>query len=67
MPGKLQQIRQPLYNFDDIVLEIKRKMQNCQQLAREKLIKFKEEQGQKVKSNEYNFKENDLVLTKSRK
>jgi hypothetical protein len=62
IPGKLQQIPQPLYNFDDIVLEIKRKMQNCQQLAKERLIKFKEMQGQKVKSNDYDFNENDLVL-----
>jgi hypothetical protein len=62
VPGKLQQPPQPLYNFDDVVLEIKRKMQNCQQLAKERLVKFKEAQGQKVKSNEYNFNTNDLVL-----
>jgi hypothetical protein len=62
IPGKLQQTPQPLYNFDDIVLEIKRKMQNCQQLAKERLMKFKETQSQKVKSNDYNFNKNDLVL-----
>jgi hypothetical protein len=60
--GKLQQTPQPLYNFDDIILEIKRKMQNCQQLAKERLIKFKEMQSQKVKSNEYKRNKNDLVL-----
>jgi hypothetical protein len=62
IPGKLQQIPKPLYNFDDVVLEIKHKMQNCQQQARERLMKFKEAQGQKVKSNEYSFKDNYLVL-----
>jgi hypothetical protein len=36
IPGKLQHVPQPLYNFDDIILEIKRKMQNCQQLAKER-------------------------------
>jgi hypothetical protein len=61
VPGKLQQTPQPLYNFDD-VLEIEHKMENCQQQARERLIKFKEAQGQRIKSNEYGFKENDLVL-----
>jgi hypothetical protein len=62
IPGKLQKVPQPLYNFDDIVLGIKQKMQNCQQIARERLIKFKELQGQRVKSNNYEFKENELVL-----
>jgi hypothetical protein len=62
IPGNLQRSPQPLYNFEDIVLEIKHKMQNCQQLARERLVKFKESQGQKVKSNEYEFKKDDLVL-----
>ncbi|PNF18384.1 hypothetical protein B7P43_G12483 [Cryptotermes secundus] len=62
IPGKLQRQPQPIYNFDDIVLEIKQKMQTCQQLAKERLIKFKESQGQKVKSNSYEFKENDLAL-----
>ncbi|PNF16929.1 hypothetical protein B7P43_G03694 [Cryptotermes secundus] len=37
-------------------------MQTCQQLAKERLIKFKESQGQKVKSNSYEFMENDLAL-----
>jgi hypothetical protein len=62
IPGKLQKAPQPLYNFDDVVLGIKQKMQNCQQIARERLIKFKELQSQRVKSNCYEFKENDLVL-----
>jgi hypothetical protein len=64
IPGKLQRQPQPLYNFDDIVSGIKQKMQNCQQVARERLIKFKELQRQNVKSNGYDFKENDLVLLK---
>jgi hypothetical protein len=64
VPGRLQQTPQPLYNFDDIVLSIKQKMQTCQQLARERSIKFKEMQGQMVRSFDYEFKVNDLVLLK---
>jgi hypothetical protein len=37
------------------------KMQNCQQIARESLIKFKESQRLKVKSKGYDFKENYLA------
>jgi hypothetical protein len=62
--GKLQQTPQPLYNFDDIVLNIKQRMQTSQQLARERLIKFKVMQGQAVKSFNHDFKRNDLVLLK---
>jgi hypothetical protein len=62
IPEKLQRQPQPLYNLDDIVLEIKNRMQNCQHIARERLIKFKEMQKEKVKSNGCDFKENDLVL-----
>jgi hypothetical protein len=64
IPGKLQRQPQPIYNFDDIVIDIKRKMQHCQQIAKETLIKFTEAQRQKVKFNEYSFKENDLALLK---
>jgi hypothetical protein len=62
IPGRLQRQPQPLYNFDDVVKDIKYKMQNCQQVARERLIKFKESQKEKVKSYDYEFKENDLAL-----
>ncbi|PNF41072.1 hypothetical protein B7P43_G06245 [Cryptotermes secundus] len=64
IPGKLQREPQPLYNFEDIVMDIKQKMQSCQQIAKERLIKFKEAQKEKVKCNEYLFKENDLALLK---
>jgi hypothetical protein len=36
-------------------------VQNCQQVAQERLIKFRESQRQKVKFNDYDFKENDLA------
>jgi hypothetical protein len=39
-------------------------MQNCHQVAKERLIKFKESQREKVKSNDYDFNEKDLVLLK---
>jgi hypothetical protein len=62
IPGKLQTQPQPIYNFDDIVLQIKNRMQNCQQIARDRLMKFKEMQQQRVKHSDCEFKENDLVL-----
>jgi hypothetical protein len=62
IPGKLQRQPQSLCNFDDIALEIKNRMQNCQQVARERLVRFKESQREKVKSNDYEFKDNDLAL-----
>jgi hypothetical protein len=43
-------------------MNIKEKMQKCQQIAKKRLIKFKELQRQKVKFNGYAFKENDLAL-----
>jgi hypothetical protein len=64
IPGKLQRQPQPLYNIDDIVMDIKQKMQSCQQIAKEILIKFTDLQRQKVKFNEYAFKENGLALLK---
>jgi hypothetical protein len=39
-------------------------MQNCHQNARERLIKFKESQRHRVKSNVPDFKENDLPSLK---
>jgi hypothetical protein len=64
IPGKLQRYPKSLYNFDDVVLEIKHRLQTCQQLAKERLIKFKETQREKVRSHDYMFKENDLALLK---
>jgi hypothetical protein len=49
IPGRLKRKPQPLYNFDDIVLEITQEMQNCQQIATDRLVKFKEKQRQKEK------------------
>jgi hypothetical protein len=62
IPGKLQRAPQPVYNFDDVVASIKYKMQSCQQVAKERLIKFKELQSQKAKHNDYEFEVNDMVL-----
>jgi hypothetical protein len=62
IPGRLQKQPEPVYNIDDITLDIKHKMQSCHQVAKERLVKFKEKQRQKVKSNEESFKENNLVL-----
>jgi hypothetical protein len=62
VPGKLQKMPQLLYSYDDIVLSIKQRMQICQQLAKERLVKFKEMQGQVVKSHDHEFERDDLVL-----
>ena len=62
IPGKLQRKTQPLYNFEDIVMDIKHKMQSCQQTAIEKLIKFKESQREKVSFSSHEFQVNDLVF-----
>jgi hypothetical protein len=42
-------------------------MQNSEQVAKERLIKFKESQRRMVKSNDYEFKEIDLVHMKIEK
>ena len=39
-------------------------MQSCHKLAKERLVKFKEVQQEKVKSNLVKFNVNDLVLVK---
>jgi hypothetical protein len=62
IPGRLQKQPEPVYNFDDIILGIKHKMQLCHQVAKERLVKFKEKQREQVKYNEESFKENDLLL-----
>lgn len=64
IPGTLQTTPQPLYNYDDIVQNVKFKMQNCHQVAKERLIKFKKEQQERTKANSVNFNVNDLVLLK---
>jgi len=64
LPGSLQQTPQPLYNYEDIVKDIKFKLQNCHAKAQENLINFKHKQQRKVKSNAIEFKENDIVLLK---
>ena len=64
IPGILQTTPQPLYNYDDIVQDVKFKMQNSHQIARERLIKFKEKQQEKTKANSVKFNVNDLVILK---
>jgi hypothetical protein len=36
IPGRLQKQPEPVYNFDDIILGIKHKMQSCHQMAKER-------------------------------
>lgn len=62
IPGILQSTPQPLYNYDDIIQNVKFKMQNCHKIAKERLIQFKENQREKTKANPVKFKVNDLVL-----
>ena len=43
IPGYLQQKPTPLYNYDDLIVDIRRKMQECHEIARANLIQTKQE------------------------
>ena len=63
IPGELQK-QQVNYNIDDIVLEIKQKMQASQRLAKENLEQFKLNQQLKDKRAKQEYQVNDLVMLK---
>lgn len=65
LPGLLQKKpEEMLYNPDDVVREIKLRLQTCAQIARENLIKSKEKSKEYYDRNQnaVDFKENDKVL-----
>jgi hypothetical protein len=68
IPGKLQQKPEPLYNYD-IVHEIRKRLQECHEIARANLIKTKLNRIENQKNKVYipSFKIGDLVLLKNEK
>ena len=42
VPGQLQQASAPIYNYDDLVHDVKRKLQVCHEIARDNLRRTKQ-------------------------
>jgi hypothetical protein len=66
IPGNLQQRPVPLYNYDDLIHDIKKKLQECHEIARSNLIQTKQErtENQRDKFHMPVFREGDAVLLK---
>jgi hypothetical protein len=64
LPGELEQEVQPLYNYDDIVIVIKHRLQESHRVAQGNLMKFKEKQQIRGHSKESGkeIEIDDLVL-----
>jgi len=64
IPGYLQQKPTPLYNYDDLIHDIKRKMQECHEIARANLIQTKQKRVEDQKDKVYmtSFKEGDSLI-----
>jgi hypothetical protein len=69
IPGHLQQAPAPVYNYDDLVHDIKRKMQECHEIARTNLKQTKQHRvaQQLPKVNAPNLIVGDKVLLKNEK
>ena len=69
LPGQLQQRTAPLYNYDDMVHDVKHKLQRCHELARANLMKSKQRRvtQQASKVNMPVFKKGDKVLLRNEK
>jgi hypothetical protein len=69
IPGKLQQKPVPLYNYDDLIHDIKKKLQECHEVARSNLIKTKQKriESQRDKFHMPVFREGDKILLKNEK
>jgi len=63
--GQLQQKPAPVYNYDDVIHEIKRKLQERHELARANLMQTKQRRvaQQASKVNMHKFYVGDKVLT----
>lgn len=64
LPGTFQKTPQPLHNFEDYFLELKLKLQHCNQIANKHLIETKEKQRDTIRHNSVEFNEGGLVLLK---
>jgi hypothetical protein len=69
MPGQLQQTPAPVYNYDDLVHDIKRKLQECHVITRTNLKLTKEHRvaQQLLKVNEPKLIAGDKVLLKMKR
>jgi hypothetical protein len=68
-PGQLQERTAPLYNYDDIVHDVKQKLQICHETARANLMKSKQRMvaQQASKVNMPIFSNGDNVLLRNEK
>jgi hypothetical protein len=69
MPGQLQQTPAPVYNYDDLVHDVKRKLQECHEIARANLKQTKQHRAaqQLLKANAPKLIAGDKVLLKNEK
>jgi len=67
LPGQLQQRTAPLYNYDDMVHDVKQKLQMCHELERANLMKSKQRRvaQQASKVNIPIFNEGDKLLLRN--
>jgi hypothetical protein len=67
IPGCLQQRSVPSYNYDDLIHDIKRRLQECHEIARSNLIQTKQKRIENQKDKVYLplFQEGDTVLLKN--
>jgi hypothetical protein len=69
IPGHLQQTPVPMYNYDDLVYDVKRKLQECHEIARANLRQTKQHRvaQQLSKVNVPKLHNGDKVLLKNEK
>jgi len=69
LPGQLEQRTALLYNYDDIVYNVKQKLQTCHEIARANLMKSKQRRvaQQASKVNMPIFNKGDKVLLRNEK
>ena len=69
MPGQLQQRPTAVYNYDDIVHDVKKRLQECYELARANLVQTKQNRiaQQASKVNMHKFYAGDKVLLRHEK
>lgn len=69
IPGQLQQKTAPVYNYDDLVHDVKQKLQACHEVARANLMQSKQQRvaQQASKVNMPTFNKGDKVLLRNEK
>jgi hypothetical protein len=69
VPGQIHQQSTPVYNYDDLVHDIKRRLHECHNLARANLLQSKQHRvaQQSSKVNMSKFSVGDKVLLRTRR